>query len=155
MQGPTRSVTLEEYETYLGKEIGVSPWRAIDQAMIDAFADLTEDHQFIHVNPELAAQTPFGGTIAHGLLVLSMMAVMNYEAAPSISGLRMGVNYGFNRIRFVAPVRSGARVRGRFVLKSIDKLDADRLQVVQEVVVEIEGESKPAIAAEWLAMFWM
>ncbi|MEQ8860814.1 MAG: MaoC family dehydratase [Pseudomonadales bacterium] len=155
MKGPSKTMSLEEVQGYVGKEIGVSDWFAMDQDRISAFADVTEDHMFLHVDPEAAAQTPFGGTIAHGLLTLSMMPVMAYQAVPGISGTRMGVNYGYNRIRFMAPVKSGKRIRGRFVVKSVEPKEGGRMEINHEVTIEIEGEDKPALVGEWLTMVWM
>ena len=109
-------ITLQAYQALVGKEIGVSSWHLIDQPRIDTYADVTEDHQFIHVDPERAKQTAFGTTIAHGFLTMSMMSVMSYEVMPAIAGTTMGVNYGFDKLRFISPVRSGKRIRGRFVL---------------------------------------
>jgi len=155
MQGPVRTMSLDEIKTYVGREIGVSDWFLLDQKRIDAFADLTEDHMFLHVNPEAAKATPFGGTIAHGLLTLSMMPVMAYQAMPGVSGTKMGVNYGYNKVRFMAPVKSGKRIRGRFGVKAVEPQSGGRMQVVHDVTIEIEGESKPALAAEWITMVWM
>ena len=155
MKGAVRSMSLDELKAYTGKEVGVSEWFTLDQDKINKFADLTEDHMFLHVNPELAKATPYGGTIAHGLFTLSMMAVMAYQAMPGVEGTKMGVNYGYNKVRFMAPVKSGKRIRGHFVLKAIEPQDGGRLQIVQDVTVEIEGEAKPAIAAEWITMVWM
>ncbi len=155
MKGPNKTMSLEEVQGYVGKEIGVSDWFEMDQNRISAFADITEDHMFLHVDPEAAAQTPFGGTIAHGLLTLSMMPVMAYQAVPGISGTRMGVNYGYNRIRFMAPVKSGKRIRGRFVVKSVEPKDGGRMEINHEATIEIEGEDKPALVGEWLTMVWM
>ena len=148
-------MTLDELKSYTGKEIGVSEWFTLDQEKINRFADVTEDHMFLHVNPELAAGTPFGGTIAHGLFTLSMVPVMAYQAMPGVSGTKMGVNYGYNKVRFMAPVKSGKRIRGRFVVKGVEPQDGGRMQILQDVTVEIEGESKPALAAEWITMVWM
>ena len=155
MQGSVRSMTLDEMKGYVGKEIGVSDWFELDQAKINAFADLTEDHMFLHVNPEMAKGTPYGGTIAHGLLTLSMMPVMAYQAMPGVVGTKMGVNYGYNKVRFMAPVKSGKRIRGHFVVKALEPADGGRLQIVQDVTIEIEGEAKPALAAEWVTMVWL
>ena len=145
-----------DLQALIGTEVGVSKWIEIDQKRIDAFADATEDWQFIHVNPEAAAQTPFGGTIAHGFLTLSLMSAMTYDAVPPLDGVVMGVNYGFDKLRFLSPVRSGSRVRGRFKLLSAeDKGAADgvtRWLIKHEVTVEIEGVAKPALIAEWLGM---
>ncbi len=155
MQGPTRTMTLDEVKSYKGKEIGVSDWFVIDQKRIDAFADITEDHMFLHVKPEMAKQTPFGGTIAHGLLTLSMMPVMAYQAVPGVSGTKMGVNYGYNRVRFMAPVKSGKRIRGRFTVKSIAEQEGGKVQIAHECAIDIEGEDKPALLAEWVTMVWV
>lgn len=136
----------------IGTEVGVSSWIEIDQARIDAFADITNDHQFIHVNPELAAQTPFGTTIAHGFLTLSLASGMSYEAVPVLEGVVMGVNYGFDKLRFLAPVPVNSKVRGRFKLMSVEDKGNGRWLVKHELTVEIEGGDKPALIAEWLAM---
>ena len=155
MQGPTRTMSLDEIRTYTGKEIGVSEWFALDQDKINGFADLTEDHMFLHVNPEAAKATPFGGTIAHGLLTLSMMPVMAYQAVPGVEGTKMGVNYGYDKVRFMAPVKSGKRIRGHFIVKSVDDKGDGRFALNHDVNIEIEGEDKPALAAEWITMVWM
>jgi acyl dehydratase len=136
----------------IGLEIGVSDWVAIEQDMINRFADLTDDHQFIHVDPQAAALTPFGGTIAHGFLVLSMLAKLGRAADFALEGVTMGVNYGFERVRLVAPVRAGKRIRGRFVLKALEERAAGQVLATLAVTVEIEGESKPAVVADWLAL---
>ena len=145
-----------DLQALIGTEVGVSKWIEIDQKRIDAFADATEDWQFIHVNPEAAAQTPFGGTIAHGFLTLSLMSAMTYDANPPLEGVVMGVNYGFDKLRFIAPVRAGSKVRGRFKLLSAEnKGCADgvsRWLIKHEVTVEIDGADKPALIAEWLGM---
>ena len=155
MQGPVRTMTLDEVRSFAGKEIGVSDWFTLDQNKINQFADLTEDHMFLHVDPEAASTTPFGGTIAHGLLTLSMMPVMAYQAMPGVSGTKMGVNYGYNKIRFMAPVKSGKRIRGHFVVQGIEDKSDGRRQITHNVTIEIEGESKPALVAEWITMVWM
>jgi len=136
----------------IGLEIGVSDWVAIEQDMINRFADLTDDHQFIHVDPQAAALTPFGGTIAHGFLVLSMLAKLGRAADFALEGVTMGVNYGFERVRLVAPVRAGKRIRGRFVLKALEERAAGQVLATLGATVEIEGESKPAVVADWLAL---
>lgn len=148
-------ITLEAYQAMVGKEIGVSSWHLIDQPRIDTYAGVTEDHQFIHVDPERAkTETAFGTTIAHGFLTMSMMSVMSYEVMPAIAGTTMGVNYGFDKLRFVSPVRSGRRVRGRFVLAEAKLRKAGELQSRTSVTVEIEGEDKPALVAEWLGLIY-
>lgn len=144
--------TPQELQARIGEEIGVSRWFEIDQARIDAFADVTEDWQFIHVDQEAAAQTPLGGTIAHGFLTLSLGAAMSYDAVPPLDGVVMGFNYGFGKLRFLQPVRAGARVRGRFKLLSVEDKGGGRWLVGYELTVEIEGSDRPALVAEWLGM---
>lgn len=137
----------------VGHEIGTSQWITVDQTMIDAFADATRDHQFIHVDPErAAAETPYGGTIAHGFLTLSLLSAMNYEALPKIVEQTVGINYGFDKVRFVAPVKAGTRVRGRFVLKEARFRGADMVVTTYGVTVEIEAERRPAMTADWLTI---
>lgn len=136
----------------IGTELGVSPWFLVDQARIDAFAETTEDRQFIHVDPEAARATPFGGTIAHGFLTLSLASAMSYAAVAPLDGMVMGVNYGFDKLRFLAPVPAGSRVRGRFKLLSAEDKGGGRWLLKHELTVEIEGSDKPALIAEWLSM---
>lgn len=136
----------------VGQEIGVSDWVMIDQERINVFADNTEDHQFIHINPEMAAKTPFGGTIAHGFLTLSLLAKFSEQAGIVLEGVQMGVNYGFEKVRFLAPVPSGSNVRGRFVLKSFEEKKSGQFLLTYSVTVEIEGGEKPALIADWLGM---
>jgi len=145
-------VTPEAAQALVGTDLGASDWVLVDQARIDAFAECTGDHQFIHVNPEMAKQTPFGGTIAHGFLTLSLTAAMMPEGAIVMQGIKMGVNYGFEKVRFLAPVRSGKRVRARHKLLGIEDKGGGRFLTRTEVTVEIEGEDKPALMAEWLGM---
>ncbi|WP_174297028.1 MaoC family dehydratase [Sphingomonas bacterium] len=131
----------------------VSGWVEVTQGMIDRFAEATGDHQFIHVDPARAAATPFGGTIAHGFLILSLLPSLASKVPDqaTLEGLRMGVNYGGNRIRFVTPVRSGSRVRGRFRLVEFVARGPGRYQRTDEVTVEIAGQDKPALIAEWIS----
>ncbi|WP_296175337.1 MaoC family dehydratase [uncultured Brevundimonas sp.] len=140
----------------VGQEVGLSRWITVDQARIDAFARITEDEQFIHVDPERAAATPFGGTIAHGFLTLSLASAMSYDAVAPLDGMVMGVNYGFDKLRFLAPVPAGSKVRGRFKLLSAEDKGAQdgvtRWLLKHELTVEIEGADKPALIAEWLSM---
>ena len=147
--------TLTEIKNRVGEEVGVSSWILVDQARIDAFADATEDRQFIHVDPAAAAQTPFGGTIAHGFLSLSLLSRMAAEAMLVPEGLKMAVNYGLDRVRFLAPVRSGKRVRGRFTLDSVEEKAPGQWLLRHIVTVEIEGEDKPALTALWLALMFI
>lgn len=148
-------ISLAAYQAMVGEEIGVSSWHVLDQKRIDTYADVIEDHQFIHVDPEKAKDTPFGTTIAHGFLTMSLLSVMSYEVMPAVEGTRMGVNYGFNRLRFLAPVKSGKRVRGRFVLTEATLRKPKELQSVTNVAVEIEGEDKPALLADWIGLIYL
>src|SRR5206468_2935985 len=130
-------------------------WHLLDQARIDAYADVIEDHQFIHIDPERAKkETPFGATVAHGFLTMSLLSIMSYEVMPVIQGTTMGVNYGFDRLRFISPVRSGSRVRGRFTLAEAKLRKPSELLSRSTVSVEIDGESKPALAADWLGLIY-
>jgi len=147
--------SLDEIRARIGREVGVSGWILVDQARIDAFADVTEDRQFIHVDPEAAAKTPFGGTIAHGFLTLSLLSRMAADAMLVPEGTRMGVNYGFEKVRFLAPVRAGRRVRGRFTLTSLEEKRPGQFQFVHAVTVEIEGEDKPALVADWIGLVFV
>lgn len=142
----------EALKAKIGQEIGLSDWVEITQERIDRFADLTDDHQFIHVDPVAAAQTPFGGTIAHGFLVLSMLSSFGKAADIVLEGVFMAVNYGFDKIRMVAPVRSGRRIRGRFVLKDLVERAPGQWMSTLSATVEIEGEDKPAITADWISL---
>lgn len=136
-----------------GKEIGLSEWIRVDQARIDQFADVTEDHQFIHLDAErAAAETPFGGTIAHGFLSLSLLSRMAMDIAFVLDGMTMGINYGFDKVRFLQPVKSGCRVRGRFVLEDAVEKKSGQWMLRYGVTVEIEGSEKPALIAQWLTM---
>lgn len=145
-----------ELQSMINQDVGVSRWFDLDQARIDAFASLTEDEQFIHVDPERAKATPFGGTIAHGFLTLSLASAMSMEAVAPLDDLVMSVNYGFDRLRFLAPAPSGSRVRGRFKLLSAEDKGAPdgmtRWLLKHELTIEIDGGDKPALIAEWLTM---
>jgi acyl dehydratase len=149
----TARMKLEDMAAQVGEVIGTSDWYLIDQARIDKFADTTEDHQFIHVDPEAAKATPFGQTIAHGFLTASMLA-------PMMSGLdkpevQMSVNYGFNKVRFLSPVKSGKRIRGHFKLIELVEKRPGQWQQTVEATIEIEGEDKPALLAEWIFMHFV
>ncbi|MGJ5203545.1 MaoC family dehydratase [Bradyrhizobium sp. HKCCYLR20261] len=148
-------ISLEAYQAMVGQEIGVSSWHVLDQKRIDTYADVIEDHQFIHVDPEAAKATPFGTTIAHGFLTMSLLSVMSYEVMPAIEGTAMGVNYGFDKLRFISPVKSGKRVRGRFVLSEATLRKPKELQSRTNVTVEIEGEDKPALVADWIGLIYL
>jgi acyl dehydratase len=149
-------VTKDELLAKVGTVIGTSEWMLVDQEMIDKFADATGDHQFIHVDPEAAKMTPFGQTIAHGFLTLSLMPVLSAKAdLPRLEGIKMGVNYGCDKLRFLAPVKSGKRVRAHFKLVALDEKRPGQWQQMQEVSVEIEGEDKPALIAEWISQFFV
>jgi acyl dehydratase len=147
--------TIEEIRDRVGGEVGVSDWILVDQARIDAFADVTEDPQFIHIDPVGAAKTPFGGTIAHGFLTLSLLSRMAADAMLRPESIKMGVNYGFEKVRFIAPVRSGKRVRGRFTLAAFEEKRPGQWQFLHQVTVEIEGEDKPALTADWIGQIFI
>ena len=150
------TITAQEMAGRIGTET-VSDWVEVSQEMIDKFADATGDHQFIHVNPQMAAMTPFGGTIAHGFLTLSLMPLLASKVAdaPQIEGVKMGVNYGGNKVRFLQPVRSGKRVRGRFKLLEFAEKRPGQWQQTNEITIEIEGEAKPALICEWILQFFV
>jgi len=147
-----KTVAADELNNYVGKEIGVSDWVTIDQDRIDKFADVTEDHQFIHVDPEAAKQTPFGTTVAHGFLTLSLLSRLATDCILVLDGVKMGVNYGFDKVRLASPVKSGKRVRGHFSLMSAKQKIPGQWALKYAVKVEIEDEEKPALVAEWLTM---
>ena len=147
--------SLEEIQSKVGTEIGVSDWILVDQDRIDKFADVTEDRQFIHVDPEAASKTIFRSTIAHGFLTLSLLSRFGEDAFLQPPGVRMGVNYGFDKVRFIAPVRAGKRVRGRIFLKSAEEKKPRQWEFHHEVTVEIEGEDKPALIAEWIGVIFV
>ncbi len=142
----------DEMVKAIGDKLEPSEWITLDQARINAFADCTEDHQFIHIDEEKAAQTPFGGTIAHGFLTLSMMARFTEDSMIVPEGMVMGMNYGCDRLRFLAPVRAGKRVRMHSEVLNVDRKDDNRFLVKIGVSMEIEGEDTPALVAEWLHM---
>ena len=142
----------DNVRSLIGSELGVSGWIRIEQARIDAFADTTEDHQFIHVDPGRAAQTPFGGTIAHGFLTLSLLPRFMADIGGGMEDAVMGLNYGFDKIRFLAPVKVNSRVRARAKLLDAQEKAPKQFLIKQEITVEIENESKPALVGEWLTM---
>ena len=145
-----RSLTLDELHGWVGREVGVSAWLRVDQARIDAFADATGDRQWIHVDPRRAAQSPYGGTIAHGLLTLSLVPGMRAEAV-RLEGVAASINYGMNRVRFMAPVKAGSELRSRFTLLSIEPAGGG-MMLTWQATVDIQGQDKPACVAEMLAL---
>lgn len=140
----------------VGEVIGTSEWAEMSQERINQFAEATGDHQFIHINEEAAKMTPFGGTIAHGFLTLSMIPYLSAESnMPRMEGIKMGVNYGGNKTRFIAPVRSGKRIRGHWKLTEMVEKRPGQWQQTCEITIEIEGEDKPALICEWITMFFV
>ena len=150
-----KEVDVASLKDFVGKSMGESEWFQIDQDRINAFADATLDHQFIHVDPEQAKATPFGGTIAHGFLTLSLLPYFQSKMEQLIvpKDLKMGMNYGFDKIRFLAPVKTGSRVRSVATLKDVVEKSPGQLLFSAEFVVEIEGGSKPALVCDWLVMY--
>jgi acyl dehydratase len=146
-------IDLARLDEHVGRELGVSPWLAVTQDLVDEFAKVTRDDQYIHVDPARAAETVYGGTIAHGFLALSMLTHF-WESGMGIrmTETKMSINYGFDKIRFLNPVRVGKRIRGRSTLKSVHRPKPDQVRVCQDVIVEIEGEDKPALVAEWITL---
>ena len=147
-----RLVTLQEIHALIGQEFGVSDWFEVSQDRINDFADVTVDHQFIHIDEKKAKATPFGGTVAHGFLTLSLLSKFVGEIGLKLEGSTMGINYGFDKLRFLAPVRANSRIRARFSLLSIAEKKAGHYLMSYEVTVDIEGEDTPALAAQWLGM---
>ncbi len=148
-------VDLIDLETYIGKSLGQSGWFVIDQERINAFADVTLDHQFIHVDAEKAALTPLGGTVAHGFLTLSMMSYLLSDMPDLVApkGSKMSMNYGFDKVRFLVPVRPGAEIRSQVILTSVEEKSAGQWLLSYACSIEIKGESKPALVADWLALY--
>ena len=147
---------LAEFRRRVGSEMGTSPWITVSQNVIDSFADVTHDHQFIHVDPERASlETPFGGTIAHGFLTLSFLSHMITGAVPEIEGSERSVNYGFDRIRFLLPVPAGAEIRGHFELLDLDQKRDDEVTLSYRASVEIHGQSRPALVADWIVRCYL
>ncbi len=145
-------VASQDLAGMVGSELGISSWITVAQDRIDTFADVTEDHQFIHVDKAKAAMTPFGGTIAHGFLTLSMLSKFAEETGIVVKDVKIALNYGFEKIRFLSPVPSGSKIRGRFTLKAVDEKKPGQFLLTYGVSVEIEGSDKPALVADWLAM---
>lgn len=149
----SEAISIETLKSRIGSEVGVSGWRSVTQAMINGFADATDDHQFIHVDPERAKkETPFGGTIAHGYLMLSLLAPMGFEALPKLDGVAHRVNYGLDKVRFLTPVKPGSRVRAHYKLREVTPRSEKEFLLKNEVTVEIEGADKPALYAESLTV---
>ncbi|RIV75844.1 MaoC family dehydratase [Pelagerythrobacter aerophilus] len=149
-------MTPQEIAEKVGQQIGTSEWVEMSQERIDKFADATGDHQFIHVDEEKAKLTPFGGTIAHGFLTLSMIPYLSAKSElPRPEGVKMGVNYGGNKTRFINPVRSGKRIRGHWKLLEMVEKRPGQWQQTHEITIEIEGEDKPALIAEWITQLFV
>ena len=146
----TDLLSFKDLKEKLGLEVGVSRWFTIDQARVDKFADLTEDWQYIHVDPVAAKKTIFNGTIAHGFLTVSLLSAMYYDAIPLIEGSKLGVNYGFDKLRFLSPVKVGSKVRGRFELSDIQEIRPFEVSTIWRVEVEIKDFEKPALVAHWI-----
>lgn len=146
-------IARDDLQEMVGREWGLSRWFAMDQARIDAFAENTEDHQFIHVDPDRATRTEFGGTVAHGMLTLSMLSAIAIDALPQVEGARLSVNYGFEKLRFIAPVPSGGRIRGRFVLQEVRPRGRGDLMLRLAATVELDGSRRPALTTEWLLLY--
>jgi acyl dehydratase len=147
-----KSLTRAQLDELVGKPLGVSEWLRVDQARIDAFAEVTEDRQFIHVDPKRAAATPFGGTIAHGLLTLSMIVRLCWDFVPKVQGTELVLNYGFDKVRFVTPVKVDSRIRAQASLASVSERKPGQVLINMSVEIEIEDEKKPALIAEWLSL---
>jgi acyl dehydratase len=147
-----RTVEKDELFSLIGEEIGVSDWIRIDQDRINVFADVTEDHQFIHVDVEKAKSTPFGATIAHGFLTLSLLSKFSEQGSLTLKGVKMGMNYGFDKVRFLSPVPVDSKVRGRFTLKDAVEKRPGQFLITYDITVEIEGGDKPALICEWMSM---
>jgi len=149
----SQQVALDELESFIGKETGTGEWFLVDQERINNFADATEDHQFIHIDPERAKDTMFGSTIAHGFLTLSLMPKLCEGAMLDVKDISMGINYGFDKMRFMTPVKVDSRVRAVVVLKDVKiKGGGKRALLTSSVTIEIEGEKRPGLVCEWLTM---
>ena len=143
-------ITINEYKDLIGAELEPSPWLQITQERIDLFADATNDFQFIHVDPERAKETPFGSTIAHGYLTLSLLSDLLGHCWPKLEGLVMGINYGFEKVRFINPVLAGARIRAQSKISLVELKEPTAVNITRTITVEIEGQNKPALVAEWI-----
>ncbi|MCW2903681.1 MAG: putative enoyl-CoA hydratase 1 [Streptosporangiaceae bacterium] len=145
--------SVADLEAAIGQELGPTEWFTVDQSRVDGFADMTEDHQWIHVDPDRAADGAFGATVAHGFLTLSLIPYF-VNALRRIQGVRMGVNYGLNKVRFPAPVRVGSRVRARTTMTELDRIGTDAVQLVTRTTVEVEGSAKPACVADLVSRYY-
>ncbi|HKV42512.1 MAG TPA: MaoC family dehydratase [Blastocatellia bacterium] len=150
---PRKIDGIQELKRLVGQEVGISDWFEVTQERINAFADVTGDHQWIHVDVERAKASPFGRTIAHGFLTLSLISQFASQAVKVEGDFRMGINYGLNRLRFPSPVPSGSRIRAHFTLKSVEDFEGGH-QIGWAVIVEIEGGAKPCLAAEWIVRYY-
>jgi acyl dehydratase len=149
----TKTISFHDAKALLGKEVGLSAWRTVTQEMINQFAAATDDHQFIHTDPvRAAAESPYGGTIAHGFLSLSLLSAMTYEAVPQLEGTVAGVNFGFDKVRFMAPVKTGQQIRARFILDKLRERPSGIVEINYDVTIELEGSIKPALTAYWLTL---
>tara|TARA_R110001592_G_scaffold63585_1_gene194823 strand:+ start:5859 stop:6320 length:462 start_codon:yes stop_codon:yes gene_type:complete len=148
----TTLIDKQNISDYIGFEPEATEWLAMDQDRINQFADCTMDHQFIHVDPVRAKETPFGTTIAHGFLSLSMLSYFSEQYSVVINGVYMGINYGFDKVRFLAPVKVGSRIRAKAKILAIDEIKPGNFRMNTEVTIEIEGETKPALVAEWISV---
>lgn len=149
-------MTPQEVKAQVGQNVGTSEWVVMSQERINQFAEATGDHQFIHLDEEKAKLTPFGGTIAHGFLTLSMIPYLSANSdLPKVDGVKMGVNYGGNKTRFISPVRSGKRIRGHWKLLELEEKRPGQWQQTHEITIEIEGEDKPALITEWIMQFFV
>lgn len=148
-------VPVEKLKTMIGQDNGTSDWVLIDQAKVNLFADATDDHQWIHVDVENAKKGPFGGTIAHGFLILSLTPLFSSAGKYLPEGMKMVLNYGMNKVRFINPVPVGSRVRSKMTISGVEEKDGGRLLVTTTHTIEIEGQEKPACIAETLAMFML
>ncbi len=156
MMSESKTIKADALKDWVGRETGLSDWLLIDQERINAFADVTEDHQFIHVDPQAAALTPLGGTIAHGFLLVSILSrCAALGGVLIVEDARFGLNYGFDKLRFMSPVRAGKQVRGRFTLMDVNERVPGQIRMKYAVRLEIEGEEKPALAAEWIVLAFL
>ena len=146
------TLNVDQLNDYIGKEVGISEWLLVDQERINQFADATGDHQYIHVDSDRAAQTPFGSTIGRGFLTMSLMVLMGYEGSTKLENSVMGINYGFDKLRFINPVKVNSKIRGRFQIISAEEKKPNQWLLKHNITVEIAGEEKPALVAEWLGM---